>query len=82
MLLKEIYHETLGNNMNDKDFQNLLRTCKRLVRLFKEFEAQFDNELEVWHLLTLEEPLMIPPVLYDEICDAMDEDHIDLFGVS
>ena len=68
--------------MNDKDFQNRLRTCKRLVRLFKEFEMQFENELGEEHLLTLEEPLMIPPDLYDEICDAMNEDHIDLFGVS
>ena len=68
--------------MNDKDFQNLLRTCKRLVRLFKEFEMQFKNELEQGQPSTLEEPLMIPPDLYDEICEAMDEDHINLFGVS
>ena len=68
--------------MNDKDFQNLLRTCKRLVRLFKEFEMQFETELGEECLLTLEEPLMIPPDLYDEICDAMNEDHIDLFGIS
>ena len=68
--------------MNDKDFQNLLRNCKRLVRLFKEFEMQFRNESEEGKPSTLEEPLMIPPDLYDEICEAMDEDHINLFGVS
>ena len=50
--------------------------------MFKEFKVQFENELEEGHVLTLEEPLIIPPDLYDEICDAIDEDHIDLFGVS
>ena len=68
--------------MTDKEFKELLETCKGLVKMFKEFKVQFENELEEGHVLTLEEPLIIPPDLYDEICDAIDEDHIDLFGVS
>ena len=68
--------------MNDKEFQELLETCKRLVRLFKEFDLQVDGELQETHYITLENPLIIPPDLYEEICDAINQDYIDLFGIS
>ena len=68
--------------MDEKEFKELLDTCKRLVRLFKDFESQIEGELQESHYLTLEKPLIIPPELYREICHAINQDYIDLFGIS
>tara|TARA_R100001594_G_scaffold10496_1_gene24611 strand:- start:758 stop:964 length:207 start_codon:yes stop_codon:yes gene_type:complete len=68
--------------MDEKEFKELLDTCKRLVRLFKDFESQIEGELQESRYLTLEKPLIIPPELYREICHAINQDYIDLFGIS
>ena len=61
--------------MTNKDFKELLSMLRRLMRIVDEFEApEFEkNEPKT---------MMIPPEIYDEICDSLKQKNITLFGVS
>ena len=65
--------------MNNKEFQEMLKVFNRLVELIEKFQGELTEEEEVVALST---PLMIPPDLYDEICEMIKEKEILLFGIS
>ena len=65
--------------MNNKEFQEMLKVFNRLVELIEKFQGEMTEEEEVVALST---PLMIPPDLYDEICEMIKEKEILLFGIS
>ncbi len=53
----------------------MLDAFRRLMKLIDKYDSQFED-------IKLEKPLMIPPEIYDEICDAIKQDYISLFGLS
>ena len=57
--------------MSDKDFQKMLIILKRLIKSVEGYKEEPDDA-----------PIMLPPKVYDEICDIMHQDHISLFGIS
>ena len=57
----------------------MLKVFNRLVELIEKFQGEMTEEEEVVALST---PLMIPPDLYDEICEMIKEKEILLFGIS
>ena len=61
--------------MTNKDFKEMLEMLRRLMRIVDEFEApEFDkNEPKA---------MMIPPEIYDEMCETLDQDFITLFGIT
>ena len=65
--------------MDNKEFQEMLKVFNRLVELIEKFQGELTEEEEVVALST---PLMIPPDLYDEICEMIKEIEILLFGIS
>tara|TARA_Y100000593_G_scaffold31826_1_gene62692 strand:- start:148 stop:345 length:198 start_codon:yes stop_codon:yes gene_type:complete len=65
--------------MNNKEFQEMLKVFNRLVELIEKFQSEMTEEDEI---TLLETPLMIPPDLYDEICEMIKEKEILLFGIS
>jgi hypothetical protein len=65
--------------MDNKEFQEMLKVFNRLVELIEKFQGEMTEEEEVVALST---PLMIPPDLYDEICEMIKEKEILLFGIS
>jgi hypothetical protein len=65
--------------MDNKEFQEMLKVFNRLVELIEKFQGELTEEEEVVALST---PLMIPPDLYDEICEMIKEKEILLFGIS
>ena len=61
--------------MTNKDFKEMLEMLRRLMRIVDEFEApEFEKNQP--------KAMMIPPEIYDEICDSLKQSHITLFGVS
>ena len=53
----------------------MLDAFRRLMKLIDKYDSQFED-------IKLEKPLMITPEIYDEICDAIKQDYISLFGLS
>jgi len=61
--------------MTNKEFKEMLSTMHRLIELLDKFDSEFkENEGS--------KPFLIPPEIYDEICDRIKQSHITLFGVS
>tara|TARA_R100000781_G_C4068352_1_gene123587 strand:+ start:294 stop:491 length:198 start_codon:yes stop_codon:yes gene_type:complete len=65
--------------MNEKEFQEMLKIFNRLVELIEKFKGDLKEEDE---FVILETPLMIPPEIYDEMCETLDQDSITLFGIT
>ena len=61
--------------MTNKDFKEMLKMLRRLMRLVDDYESTPE---ELWE----DNPIMIPPDVYDEICDKIKQSHITLFGLS
>ena len=65
--------------MTDKEYKEMLRMFLRLKSVIDKYE----DFLEVTSLKKEEsEPIMIPPDIYDEMCDALGRDYIGLMGIS
>lgn len=63
--------------MSNKEFQEMLELFTKLDTLLKKYESSMIVEES-----TDVDPILIPDDVYDEICDELDIDHIDLLGVS
>tara|TARA_R100001594_G_scaffold22917_3_gene44544 strand:- start:767 stop:994 length:228 start_codon:yes stop_codon:yes gene_type:complete len=75
MHLKKTSQQILGDSMTNNEFQELLSMLRRLMRIVDEFEApEFEKNQP--------KAMMIPPEIYDEICDSLKQKNITLFGVS
>jgi len=61
--------------MTNKDFKEMLKMLRRLMRLVDDYESTPEELRE-------DNPIMIPPDVYDEICDKIKQSHITLFGLS
>ena len=48
---------------------------RRLMRLIDDYDPRPKEVKE-------ENPILIPPKVYDEICDKIKQSHITLFGIS
>ena len=66
--------------MTNKEFQEMLQVFKRLVKLINKYEDDLQEYEEPEELP--EAPFVIPPDIYNEICDTLDEDFVSLFGIS
>ena len=65
--------------MTNKEYNEMLKMFSRLRRLIDKYE----DFLEVTSPKKEEsEPIMIPPDIYDEMCDALGRDFIGLMGIS
>ena len=66
--------------MTTKEFQEMLGVFRRLVKLINKYEDDLKGyeELEAPPAA----PCVIPPDIYHEICDTLDEDFVSLFGIS
>ena len=63
--------------MSDKEYQEMVKLYLRLKYLIRKYDEYFDYTTK-----TEDEPIMIPPDVYDEICDALGEDKIILMGIT
>jgi len=63
--------------MSNKEFQEMLELFTKLDTLLKKYESSMIVEES-----TDVDPILIPDDVYDEICDELDIEHIDLLGVS
>ena len=61
--------------MTNKDFKEMLEMLRRLMKLVDDYESTPKDLRE-------DNPIMIPPDVYDEICDSLKQKNITLFGVS
>ena len=61
--------------MKNNDFQDMIIMLKRLIELIDEYDSYFSES-------DREKPLMIPPDIYDEICNKIKQSNITLFGIS
>ena len=59
--------------MSDKDFQKMLMAVKRLLKEMDKCEAYEKDGYK---------PIMLPPDIYDEMCEMMHQDFIPLFGIT
>ena len=66
--------------MTNKEFQEMLQVFKRLVKLINKYEDDLQGYEEPEEFP--ETPFVIPPEIYNEICDTLDEDFVSLFGIS
>tara|TARA_R110002020_G_scaffold418254_1_gene627486 strand:+ start:44 stop:244 length:201 start_codon:yes stop_codon:yes gene_type:complete len=66
--------------MTNKEFQEMLQVFKQLVKLINKYEDDLQGYEEPEELP--EAPFVIPPEIYHEICDTLDEDFVSLFGIS
>ena len=66
--------------MTNKEFQEMLQVFRRLVKLINKYEDDLQEYEEPEELP--EAPFVIPPEIYHEICDTLDEDFVSLFGIS
>ena len=66
--------------MNHKDFNKMLRIMMELDKLIKKYEDDYVNVDEF--NVPDAQPIYIPNDVYNEICDDLDINHIDLLGVS
>ena len=61
--------------MTNKEFQEMLDTFRRLMRLIEKYAVHLED-------LRLGKPLLVPPDVYDEICDILESESVSLFGIS
>jgi len=61
--------------MTNKEFQEMLDTFRRLMRLIEKYDLHLED-------LRLGKPLLVPPDVYDEICDILESESVSLFGIS
>ena len=66
--------------MTNKEFQEMLGVFRRLVKLINKYEDDLQGYEEPEELPEI--PFVIPPDIYHEICDTLDEDFVSLFGIS
>ena len=66
--------------MNHKDFNKMLRIMMELDKLIKKYEDDYVNVDEF--NIPDAQPIYIPNDVYNEICDDLDINHIDLLGIS
>ena len=66
--------------MNHKDFNKMLRIMMELDKLIKKYEDDYVNVDEF--NISDAQPIYIPNDVYNEICDDLDINHIDLLGIS
>ena len=53
----------------------MLDTFRRLMRLIEKYDLHLED-------LRLGKPLLVPPDVYDEICDILESESVSLFGIS
>ena len=65
--------------MSNKEYQEMIKIYLRLKHLLKKYDEYYD-----YTLLKEEDetPIIIPPDVYDDICDAIGQDEIKLMGIS
>ena len=63
--------------MSDKEYQEMIKLFLRLKYLIKKYDEHFDYTTK-----TEGEPIIIPPDVYDDICDELGEDEIHLMGIT
>ena len=68
--------------MTNKEFQEMLVVFKRLVKMINEYEENIEEFEEPQDIQEPEKPFIIPPDVYDEICETIDEGNISLFGIT
>tara|TARA_Y100000593_G_C4203618_1_gene283152 strand:- start:223 stop:423 length:201 start_codon:yes stop_codon:yes gene_type:complete len=66
--------------MNNKDFNKMLRIMMELDKLIKKYEDDYVNVDEF--NVSDAQPIYIPNDVYNEICDDLNINHIDLLGIS
>lgn len=64
--------------MTNKEYREMLRMVSKLQKLIEKYEEY----LELTSLKEEQKPIMIPPDVYDDICDALGRDYIGLMGIS
>ena len=69
---------TLGSNMNNKDFQKMIRLFSELDELIKKYDKFVPRE----DTPSDAEPIMFPDEIYDEICCRLKTNEIGLLGIS
>jgi len=62
--------------MTNKEFHEMLGVFRRLIKLIKKYEGEFEEPQKS------DKPFLIPPEIYEEICDTLEEDFVSLFGIS
>ena len=65
--------------MSNKEFNEMIKMFLKLKHLLKKHNEYYDNsslEEEV------ENPIMIPPDVYDDICDELGTNEIKLMGIT
>lgn len=65
--------------MTNKEFDEMLGVFRRLIKLIKKYEGEFEEFEEPQKS---DKPFLIPPEIYEEICDTLEEDFVSLFGIS
>ena len=63
--------------MSDKEYQEMVKLYLRLKYLIRKYDEYFDYTTK-----TEDEPIMIPPDVYDDICNELGEDEILLMGIT
>ncbi len=63
--------------MSNKEYQNMIKLYLRLKHLIEKYDEYLDytNTKE-------ESPIIIPADIYDDICDALGKNEIELMGIS
>ena len=63
--------------MSNKEYQEMIKIYLRLRHLIKKYDEYFD-----YTTLKEDNPIIIPPDVYDDICDELGQDEIKLMGIS
>tara|TARA_Y100000361_G_scaffold76558_1_gene67766 strand:+ start:870 stop:1070 length:201 start_codon:yes stop_codon:yes gene_type:complete len=66
--------------MNQKDFNKMLRIMLQLDKLMRKYEDDYVNVDEF--NVSDAKPIYIPNDVYNEICDDLNINHIELLGIS
>ena len=64
--------------MSNKEFNEMIKLYLRLKHLLKKHDEYYDYTSLEDH----GEAIMIPPDVYDDICDALGSNEIRLMGIS
>ena len=64
--------------MSNKEFNEMIKLYLRLKHLLKKHDEYYDYA----SLKKEDNPIMIPPDIYDDICDALGSNEIRLMGIS
>ena len=64
--------------MSNKEFNEMIKLYLRLKYLLKKHDEYYDYA----SLEDNDEPIIIPPDIYDDICDELGSNEIRLMGIS